>query len=529
MAVTVTHRSKLPMSFFEDGICRAYKSEPTKAMNIECLMVLDRPIERSVFRAILLNRGLSYGRMRSRVAVNPRGQHVFEELDPATIVDALLHEKTLHDATWCELQALLSRELLKPWPADLPHWEVHIVRGLRRSAELPGDTALFFRLDHACGDGFALKNWLMSMTDEINPNSLKSLWTESTDHLPQLLSQRVPSTAVAKSQIPGIKASSLMVWGVLKTVFFQILLMIPAIWIAVVESELDDTVTNIKWDEKRHTKTMHKEIRISREYTLDSVREVAKSMSTPSKRCTVNDIVMGLVAGGLRGYLEKVEDPAICSGRSCRLRAIMVTSLREQIRSNKVEFANVLTFLPIPLPVDKPELQGRVRKIKSYIDFLKMSPAPWLILRLQQVLVFLLGPAALQWKINRTQRKQTLCISNLPGPLTPVSICGAKISRIGFWVNPSNMPLMLSVLTYAGSISIMALIDPQVVSDADGLMESVEKELSANLSRAPHVLSRPNSNQSMHSQCTLSRNGSVSSLCSIPEDRDDHSAHLKTS
>jgi len=95
---------------------------------------------------------------------------------------------------------------------------VHIVRGLRRSAELPGDTALFFRLDHACGDGFALKNWLMSMTDEINPNSLKSLWTESTDHLPQLLSHPLPSTNVAKSQIPGIKASSLSVWGVLQVV-----------------------------------------------------------------------------------------------------------------------------------------------------------------------------------------------------------------------------------------------------------------------------------------------------------------------
>jgi hypothetical protein len=60
-------------------------------------------------------------------------------------------------------------------------------------------------------------------------------------------------------------------------------------------------------------------------------------------------------------------------------------------------------------------------------------------------------------------------------------------------------------------------------------MESVEKELSSNLSRATPVLSRQNSNQSMHSHCTLSQNGSVSSLCSIPEDRHDHSAHLKTS
>jgi len=44
-----------------------------------------------------------------------------------------------------------------------------------------GETALFFRLDHALGDGFALKNWLMSLTDEIGSlSSMKSLWTDTT-------------------------------------------------------------------------------------------------------------------------------------------------------------------------------------------------------------------------------------------------------------------------------------------------------------------------------------------------------------
>jgi len=76
----------------------------------------------------------------------------------------------------------------------------------------------------------------------------------------------------------------------------------------------------------------------------------------------------GLVAGGLRGYLEHVQDPAVFdlvgvasaddnaprARRSCRVRAIMVTSLREKIRSSEVEFANCLTFLPIALPIDKP-------------------------------------------------------------------------------------------------------------------------------------------------------------------------------
>ena len=52
------------------------------------------------------------------------------------------------------------------------------------------------------------------------------------------------------------------------------------------------------------------------------------------------------------------------------------------------------------------------------------------------------------------------------------------------------MPLMISVLSYAGSVSIMMLCDTNVVTDVDGLVEAVEHELSSNLEKAsvsPHV------------------------------------------
>lgn len=41
------------------------------------------------------------------------------------------------------------------------------------------------------------------------------------------------------------------------------------------------------------------------------------------------------------------------------------------------------------------QLGARILQIKSYIDFLKKSPAPWLILRLQQVL--LRTPPSARW------------------------------------------------------------------------------------------------------------------------------------
>jgi len=305
---------------------------------------------------------------------------------------------------------------------------------------------------------------------------------------------RLPAQAARKSLMSRIAAGSLTVWALLKkvwallkTVFLKVLLAPPALWVAVVGSELDDTKTKLTFDEgKGHRKSLRKEMRVSGEYSLASIRAIAKSLSTPSTCCTVNDVLIGIVAGGLRGYLEKVKDPIVAkvvggAPARCRLRAIMVTSLREKIRSSKVEFANLITFLPIPIPIDKPELNERIYQVKSYIDFLKMSPAAWLFLYLQQLLVFLLGPNALQWKICRTMRKQTLCISNLPGPRSPVSVCGVTLTRICFWVNPSSMPLMITVLSYAGKVSIMTLLDPQVITDVDALSEAFEHELSSNV------------------------------------------------
>jgi len=293
---------RVPMTFFEDGICRAYEAEPSKAMNIECVMVLDRPIKRDVFRAVLLARGLTYHRMRSRIVVGRGGRHLFEELDAEAVVDRILHEVSRPDGTWPDLQALLSRQLLAPWHADLPHWEVFIVRGLCRSAELPGDTALFFRLDHALGDGFALKNWLMGFTDEINAGALSlhcssrthpMPTSESTDHLPQLMAPRASPGAASSPVLSRIAAAGLVVWAVLKMLFFQVVLLLPALWIAVVESELDDTETTLKWEAVRPRKSMNKEVRLSSEYSLASIRALATCLSTPSKRCTVNDVLMG--------------------------------------------------------------------------------------------------------------------------------------------------------------------------------------------------------------------------------------------
>jgi hypothetical protein len=44
-------------------------------------------------------------------------------------------------------------------------------------------------------------------------------------------------------------------------------------------------------------------------------------------------------------------------------------------------------------------------------------------------------------------------------------------------VNPSNMAVMICIISYGGSVSVGTVIDPAVVSDADLYMECVQDEL----------------------------------------------------
>ena len=51
------------------------------------------------------------------------------------------------------------------------------------------------------------------------------------------------------------------------------------------------------------------------------------------------------------------------------------------------------------------------------------------------------------------------------------------MERLQFMVNPSNMAVMICIISYGGSVSVGTVIDPAVVSDADLYMECVQDEL----------------------------------------------------
>jgi len=118
---------------------------------------------------------------------------------------------------------------------------------------------------------------------------------------------------------------------------------------------------------------------VTKEFPLDKIKTVAKAAGA-----TINDALMAFVAGGIRRYLFKVGDSAV--SKNAWVRSVMVTSMRKQVTGD-IEFANKLTFLPIPMPVSLPDFPSRLKKVKSYLDFIKASPAGVVIYYLQLILV----------------------------------------------------------------------------------------------------------------------------------------------
>jgi hypothetical protein len=73
-------------------------------------------------------------------------------------------------------------------------------------------------------------------------------------------------------------------------------------------------------------------------------------------------------------------------------------------------------------------------------------------------------PAALQRPaIDLFSRKASAVVSNVPGPQSPLNLCGQRISEMYFWVPQSgSIGVGISVLSYAGKVHFGVIADREL-------------------------------------------------------------------
>lgn len=407
---------------------------------------LDRPENLMVVTAVLwLGAPVDHGALRARlaerlVAAHPRFRSVVRERplpllppewvpDPAFDLDRHLTVVELgeRDAGEAALQRLVGAYLARPLDAARrPPWQVVLVDGYRPHPGEPARSVLVWRLHHALADGAALVRLLLDLADgEEAPPEPPEPPDRSLVRLAAGLALAVPATAIRLLLLPPEPRTPLRGrLGIAK----------DAAWAAP--------------------------------RSLARVKAVAAEHGA-----TVNDVLLAAVAGGFARYLEThgVGPPAE------RLRVFVPVDLS----AGDARLGNRFGLLPLSLPVAVSGAAARLRRVATQTRAAKGSPVPAATF----VLIGVLGavPASVRDVVVRVLgSKVTAIVTNVPGPQQQLTLAGAPVDGIAFWVpQAAAVGVGVSLFSYDGTLRIGVAVDAGLVPHAQLLADALDAELAA--------------------------------------------------
>jgi len=381
------------------------------------------------FRCRVVERGLSYG--------SPCWEPM-EDFD----IDQHLHHRALPaQAGDADLLELVSDLASQPLPSTLPLWQAHVVDG-------PGERgALVLRYHHCIGDGAAM----MDVVRRVFDSSGHAHAGRPAARLPD---PHDASTPLLQSALVGAEALGALVADLLKS---------------------PDPLSPFKG----HF-VARQRVACSSAIPLARLREIGAAFDA-----RINAVAVAAVAGALRHYLTETGD--FSAGAS--LRAMMPVSLRPLDHAHDGGNDFGLAILDLPVELDKPEARlhaarRRLGEVKRSSEAIGMR---WLFD------VFGRGPKTVQQVAQRLfGSKASLVLTNVAGPVHPLSLAGTRIDRIMFWVpHPGeDMGLGLSVFSYRGKLSLGVIADAARVPDPQRVAHLFEQEITALLRRARSMAER---------------------------------------
>ncbi|XP_059068923.1 wax ester synthase/diacylglycerol acyltransferase 2-like [Cryptomeria japonica] len=183
---------------------------------------------------------------------------------------------------------------------------------------------------------------------------------------------------------------------------------------------------------------------------------------------TVNDVVMGVIFCGFQRYLETTlsQGERETSGvrkemARSRVTGILFMNTRALSGLNDIKYmlklnsrapwGNRIGMLQIPMPVANAESPlDFVRRAKQIIDRKKMSLEVFLTRRLLSYL----GRRASARGMYNTLANTTLALSNMIGPTDKIAINQIPVKSISFSVSGIPQTLLLTVVSYMGSVRL---------------------------------------------------------------------------
>jgi diacylglycerol O-acyltransferase len=188
---------------------------------------------------------------------------------------------------------------------------------------------------------------------------------------------------------------------------------------------------------------------------------------------TVNDVVLTVVSGALRGWLQSRG----VRTEGLELRALVPVSIRAQ--DDRGTLGNRIAAMRGPLPVYIEDPVARLRTVKASMDGLKDSKQAVGAEVLASVQNFapptILAQAS---RINFSTRLFNLIVTNVPGPQFPLYLRGRELLDV-FPVAflPKDHALAIAIMSYNGQMNFGLLGDYDALPDIDVIGEGIHASL----------------------------------------------------
>ena len=437
---------------------------PDNLMMVTGVLGLEEPVDVTRFTEVVEQRLLArYPKfsMRPLPTRSPFEQPVWTDDPDFDLADHLLDSGSLADEE--ALRLFVSGLLGTPLDMRRAPWQIHLVR------LETGGWAAVARLHHCLADGIALASVLISLTDDhpdVAPDASPStVTTDLRDPRRPGLVRRVTDGSRDVTEVTGVDllphglrqafGAARFAWRVVRT------------GVGLVFASRDPrtrlsgrlgTAKVAAWSEP---------------LDLRLVKRVAAALDV-----TVNDVLLGVTAGVLRRHLLAHGD------RPHDLRVFVPVDLRPRGEPVPASLGNRFGLVFVVLPVSEADEVARVRTVHERMGRVKgaeQAASTFAIL----AIVGALPTWGHRLAVRILGSKGSAVVTNVPGPERQVFLAGARLVRAVFWVpQTGSVGLGVSILSYAGDVTVGVAADCNLVPDPTELTASVQVELDALVRRA---------------------------------------------
>jgi len=185
---------------------------------------------------------------------------------------------------------------------------------------------------------------------------------------------------------------------------------------------------------------------------------------------TVNDVVLAVVAGGLRRWLDGHGSPPA----SLRVQVPVCLHLRD----GDDRIGNKDSFLNVDLPLSEEDPLERLRSINAETSERKLDHDADTLYDFFHALGRFRPLYRGVTRVISGPREFALSVSNVPGPRERPSICGHELREFCSFAEPADRhALRVAVISLGGDLAFGLCSDPEAIGELNRLADALEESV----------------------------------------------------